>query len=112
MRAIKLLHLCMIGLMWWLTINGYHSTPVDRRWFVFLLGTSIGFVLGCLDSRYTYHKEDAWWHFPNDMFWMIIGAFFSSAIVDYQLGSSGIGFLFGGGILLSFTYIAWPREEA
>lgn len=116
MRALKLLFFVILAILWWLTVNGYHSAPLDRRWFVFLLGTTVGFVLGCWDSRHTYNyggggsfQLGAWRNFPTDCFWMLAASVIVAVLVNIHLHGL-VGIWFGGGMLLTFLYFAWPRS--
>lgn len=116
MRAIKLSYLAIMTLLWWLTVSGYHTAPVDRHWFVFLLGTSVGYLLGCLESRHTYNygsgetfATNSWWHFPKDCLWMLNCALVGSILVDFHL--PGYGIWCGLAMGPTFLYFGWPRER-
>jgi hypothetical protein len=110
MRIIKLSYLAILVLLWWLTANGYHSTPLDRRWFVFLLGITIGFVLGCLESRYTYdyvNPSVKSWTFPNDCLAMAVAGLIASGLIAREYGFFGLWFM--AGMFPLFLYFGWPR---
>lgn len=110
MRIIKLSYLGILTVLWWLTINGYQSAPLDKRWFVLLLGISVGFALGCLESRYTYDYIDpktASWTFPNDCFVVVLLGLVASGLISHQLDFIGLWFIVG--MLPLFLYFAWPR---
>jgi hypothetical protein len=109
MRGVKLLYLAFAVAIWHLTGTGYLGVPVSKLWFVSLIGLTLGFIFGCIESKTTYHADyiKAIWCFSWDSMLVFILCLMVMIWKMDQIGPAAVALPFATSA--AFLFFGWPR---